>query len=92
MSLPILIISGPTSIGKSNLAIKLAIKYNAEIINADSMQVYSNLNVLTARPSIEEMSIVPHHLYGHISGSKRYNVANWCEDASKIIQKTENKK
>ena len=66
MSLPIIFISGPTAIGKSELALNLAKKYNGEIINADSMQVYAELNILTARPSDKDNKIVPHHLYGHI--------------------------
>jgi len=82
----LIFIVGPTAIGKSALAIKLAKKLNGEIINADSMQVYSNLKILTARPSAEDHKSVPHHLYGYISGSIRYNVANWCNDIAKIIK------
>ena len=55
MILPIYFVVGPTSIGKSKLAIKLAKKFNGQIINADSMQVYKNLKVLTARPTTDEM-------------------------------------
>jgi len=78
-------ISGPTGIGKSDLAIKLAKKINGKIINADSMQVYENLNILTARPSEKDLNEVEHKLYGHIPGSERYNVANWCNEASSFI-------
>jgi len=84
--LPIYFIVGPTAIGKSSLAIKVAKKLNGQIINVDSMQVYENLNILTARPSEQEMKEIKHHLYGHIKGSERYNVARWCEEASAIIK------
>ena len=87
MTLPLIFIVGPTSIGKSELAIKFAKKFNGEIINADSMQVYSNLRILTARPTKKDLKTVPHHLYGYIDGSIRYNVANWCNDINKIIKK-----
>ena len=86
MILPIYFIVGPTAIGKSSLAIKVAKKLNGQIINVDSMQVYENLNILTSRPNEKEMTEVKHHLYGHIKGSERYNVARWCEEASVIIK------
>ena len=86
MILPIYFIVGPTAIGKSSLAIKVAKKFNGQIINVDSIQVYENLNILTARPSDQEMKEIKHHLYGHIKGSERYNVARWCEETSVIIK------
>jgi len=76
---------GPTCIGKSDFAIKLAKKIKGEIINADSMQVYKELKILTARPSKEDQSLIPHHLYGHVSGAYRYNVDKWCNEVIKII-------
>ena len=84
--MPIYFIVGPTAIGKSSLAIKVAKKFNGQIINADSIQVYENLNILTSRPNEKEIIEVKHHLYGHIKGSERYNVARWCEEASVIIK------
>ena len=86
MILPIYFIVGPTAIGKSSLAIKVAKKFNGQIINVDSIQVYENLNILTSRPNEKEIIEVKHHLYGHIKGSERYNVARWCEEASAIIK------
>lgn len=83
-------ITGPTAIGKSSLAIRLAKKINGLIINADSMQVYSNLEILTARPTKKDHLKVQHKLYGYVDGSERYNVAKWCEEISLIIN--ENKK
>ena len=86
-------ISGPTAVGKSELAIKLAKKINGVIINGDSMQVYLNLHVLTARPSKEDENLITHKLYGYIDGSVRHNVASWCKDTLTLINenKTNNK-
>jgi len=81
----LLFICGPTGIGKSSLALRLAKRINGVIINSDSMQIYSNLEILTARPSKEDCQIVKHELYGYVDGSKRYNVAKWCNDILKII-------
>ena len=83
-------ICAPTATGKSSLAIRLAKKIKGKIVNADSMQVYSNLEILTARPSKANCETVEHLLYGYVHGSERYNVAKWCNDISKII--TKNKK
>ena len=85
-------ITGPTAIGKSDLAIRFAKKVNGVIINADSMQVYSNLKILSARPKKKIINKVNHELYGYVEGSERYSVANWCNDVLKIIDKNEKKK
>ena len=90
--MPLIFIVGTTAIGKSGFAIKLAKKLKGEIINADSMQVYSELNVLTARPSENDYQIIPHHLYGYVTGLKRYNVAQWCKDISLLIKKNNERK
>ena len=82
-------ITGPTCIGKSSLAIRLAKKINGVIINADSMQVYSNLNILTARPSKKDLLEIKHELYGYVDAAVRYNVSNWCNDVLKIIKNNE---
>ena len=92
MSLPIIFISGPTAIGKSELALNLAAKTHGEIINADSMQVYEELKILTARPSDQDKKIVTHHLYGHVSGTYRYNVAEWCNETISILKINNQKK
>jgi len=81
----ILFISGPTSSGKSSLAMRLATQINGEIINADSMQVYKDLRIITARPSIKDHRKIKHHLYGHKLGSKRYNVYDWCNECSQKL-------
>ena len=82
----IVIISGPTSTGKSFLALFLAKLIDGEIINADSMQVYEELKVITSRPPKEYTNDVRHHLYGFLPGDFRYNVYDWCVDCKKIIK------
>jgi len=82
------VIAGPTATGKSDLSISLAKKISGVVINSDSMQVYENLEILTARPSLNEMKNIDHHLYGFVDGRERYNVERWCNDATEIIKKT----
>jgi tRNA dimethylallyltransferase len=82
------VIAGPTATGKSQLSITLANKINGTVINSDSMQVYKNLEILTARPLSNEMNNIEHHLYGFVDGNERYNVERWCNDAAEIIKKT----
>jgi len=76
---------GPTASGKSKFALSLAKKLNGEIINADSMQIYSELSILTARPTIHDQKKINHHLYGFVKGDIRFNVQKWCEEASTKI-------
>ena len=76
-----LLIAGPTASGKSALSIDLARKWGGVIINADALQVYSELRILTARPSPDEESRAPHRLYGHIGATTQYSVARWLEEA-----------
>lgn len=80
-----LLIMGPTASGKSALALALAERLGGEIINADSMQVYRDLRVLTARPSVEEEKQAPHHLYGHVDAGERYSVGRWRGDALAVM-------
>lgn len=82
----VIIITGPTAIGKSSLAMRLAKKINGSIINADSMQVYSELNILTAKPTNLDTKLIPHYLYGYVNGKSRYNVFKWCNDIMPIIE------
>ena len=84
----VFVIAGPTAAGKSKFSLDLAKKLNGIIINSDSMQVYKNLSILTARPTTEEMNNVEHFLYGYVDGGKRYNVEKWCRDASKVIEES----
>ena len=81
----IILISGPTASGKSSFAIKLAKKVNGEIINADSMQVYKQLKILTARPSGEDRKNIKHHLFGIIDVRKRFSTGQWLKECIKLI-------
>jgi len=80
-----LLIMGPTASGKSALALALAERLGGEIVNADSMQVYRDLRVLTARPTLEEEARAPHHLYGEIDAAVRYSVGDWIRRATALI-------
>jgi len=82
---PALLIMGPTASGKSALALALAERIGGEIINADSMQVYRDFRILTARPSLEEEAQAPHHLYGHVDAAERYSTGRWLTDALTAI-------
>ena len=70
----IVLISGPTASGKSKFALKLAKKINGEIVNADSMQVYKQLKILTARPTIKDTKEIKHHLYGFVNVTKNFSL------------------
>ncbi len=75
----IILIAGPTASGKSNFALKLAIKIKGEIINADSMQIYKQLQILTARPKKENQKKIKHHLYGFCDVKKKYSTGEWLK-------------
>ena len=75
----IILIAGPTSSGKSNFALKLAKKIKGEIINADSMQVYKQLQILTARPKKKELKKIKHHLYGFCDVKKKHSTGEWLK-------------
>jgi len=80
-----ILITGPTASGKSALAVELAKRHDGVVVNADSMQVYDTLRVLTARPSEEEMQGVPHHLYGHVPAGAAYSTGGWLRDVSALL-------
>tara|TARA_B100000780_G_scaffold30929_1_gene19592 strand:+ start:49 stop:990 length:942 start_codon:yes stop_codon:yes gene_type:complete len=88
----IILISGPTASGKSDFAIKIAKKINGEIINADSMQVYKSLKILTARPIKKEWKDIKHHLYGIIDLNKNFSVGQWLKLAIKTIKNIQKRK
>lgn len=79
------LIAGPTASGKSALALALAEKHRGTVINADSMQVYADLRILTARPSEEEEARAPHRLFGHIDGAEACSAARWAAEARAAI-------
>lgn len=80
-----ILIHGPTASGKTALAIEVANRLDGEIINADSMQVYSDLNTLTARPSAEELAAAPHHLFGHVDAGDHYSTGHWLREVGPVI-------
>ncbi len=83
----IILISGPTASGKSNFAVKLAKIINGEIINADSMQIYKEFKILTARPQKKDYKGIPHYLYGFHSVKKNFSTGDWLKKVYKIINK-----
>lgn len=80
-----ILIAGPTASGKSALALRLAEQLGGTIVNADSMQVYRDLRVITARPRPEEEARVPHRLYGHVDAAENYSVGRWCGDVAAVL-------
>ena len=88
----IILIYGPTASGKSIFAIKLAKKIKGEIINADSMQVYKELKILTARPLKKDYQKIRHHLYGFINGKKNFSTGEWLKFATKKIDEIKKRK
>ena len=88
----IILISGPTASGKSNFSVKLAKKINGEIINADSMQVYKELKILSARPNPQDYQKIKHHLYGFHSVKKNFSTGDWLKIAIKKIKEIKKRK
>jgi len=88
----IILISGPTASGKSNFSIKLAKKINGEIINADSMQVYKELKILSARPNLKDYQSIKHHLYGFHSVKNNFSTGDWLKNAIKKINEVRQRK
>jgi tRNA dimethylallyltransferase len=88
MKLPAaILIAGPTASGKSAVAARLAARLGGAVVNADSMQVYRDLAVLTARPKAAELDLAPHHLFGHVDGAVNYSVGRYLEDAEATLAK-----
>ncbi len=81
----LIIIAGPTCVGKSMLAMKLAKQINGVLVNADSVQVYKDLNLLSARPTEEDMHQVPHFLYGYVKSKINYSIADWLQQLHKVL-------
>ena len=84
----IILISGPTASGKTSLAIKIAKRVDGEIINADSMQVYKQLKILSARPDQKQYQKIKHHLYGFHDVKKKFSTGDWL----KLVKKKKLKK
>ena len=84
-----ILIAGPTASGKSALALALAERFGGVIVNADSMQVYRDLRIITARPGLGEEAQVPHRLYGHVDAAENYSVGRWCADVRPVLAKAQ---
>ncbi len=82
---PAVLIAGPTAGGKSSVAMLLAEKWNGVIINADSMQVYREMQILSARPGADDMAKVPHRLYGHVAMAEAYSSGRWLDDIAPVL-------
>ena len=82
----VILLAGPTASGKSKLAMNLAHHLNSEIINADSMQIYKEISILTSRPSSNDEKIIKHHLYGFVSPKKKFSTGHWLEIVIKKIK------
>jgi tRNA dimethylallyltransferase len=81
----VILITGPTASGKSALALELAERHGGVVINADSMQVYRDLRIITARPTVAEEGRAPHRLYGHVDAAENYSTGRWCVDAIEVL-------
>lgn len=88
---PIYAIVGPTASGKTALGVKLAKLVGGEVINCDSVQVYKDIWIATAKPTDEEMQGIPHHLIGYVDPNVNYTAADWARDASKKIEEIESR-
>lgn len=84
-----ILLAGPTASGKTALAIRLAKALDGEIINADSMQIYADLPILSARPTADEQDSIPHHLFGVLDASRRASVGWWAREAVRLIAEIE---
>ena len=82
----VILLAGPTASGKSKLAIKLARHFIGEIINADSMQIYKEISILTSKPNSQDTKIIKHHLYGFNSVKKKFSTGLWLEMVIKKIE------
>src|SRR4051812_15266314 len=87
MGARIILIAGPTASGKSRWASELAAKIGGTVVNADSMQVYRELRVVTARPSVDDEQAAPHVLYGHVSAARRYSVGEWLREIGTLLDR-----
>ncbi|MFZ1213190.1 MAG: tRNA (adenosine(37)-N6)-dimethylallyltransferase MiaA, partial [Pseudolabrys sp.] len=85
MATRVVLIAGPTASGKSALALELAEQLGGTIINADSMQVYRDLRIITARPTADDEKRMSHRLYGHIDVEENYSVGRWCRDVEEVL-------
>ena len=86
----VFIVAGPTASGKSGVALDLAERFRGEVVNADAFQVYQGLQILTARPTEDEMRGIPHHLYGYVDDFNQEDVVGWAQKAANLIPSLKN--
>ena len=86
---PIYVIAGPTASGKTALAVRLSLAVDGEVVNFDSVQIYRGISAATAKPTVEEMQGVPHHLIDYVDPRRNYTAADWAADAQKKIAEIE---
>ncbi len=87
----VIVVVGPTASGKTALGIHLAKRFNGEVVSGDSMQIYENMDIATAKPTTEEMDGIKHHLIGFVKPTDEYSVASFCEDAKKAVNEITDK-
>ena len=80
-----MVVVGATSSGKTALGINICKRFNGEVVSADSMQIYKGMNIATAKPTVEEMEGIPHHLIDFLDVTQKYSVSSYCEDAKNVI-------
>ena len=83
--IPVLAVVGPTASGKTSLAVAMCERFDGEVVSADSMQIYKGLDIASAKPTVEEMRGIPHHMISCVERNVKYSVAGYCEQAAKII-------
>ncbi len=83
--IPLIAVVGPTASGKTSLAVEICKRYGAEAVSCDSMQIYKGMNIATAKPTVDEMQGIPHHLIGFLSPDESFSVAKYCDMAREII-------
>ena len=84
--IPLIVVAGPTASGKTRLAVELAKLYNGEVVSADSMQIYKGLSVATAKPTVQEMQGIPHHLLDFLEPEQQFSVADYVKLARDCIE------
>src|SRR6185436_16748601 len=83
----LIVIVGPTAVGKTGLAVRLASHFGTEIVSADSRQIYRELNIGTAKPSPEELALVPHHFVGQVPVTEEYDAGRFSREATDVLEK-----
>ena len=88
--IPVIAVVGPTASGKTSLSIEIAKHFGGQVVSADSMQIYEKMNIATAKPTLEEMQGIPHHLIGFQPISQKFSVAEYVSLANECIEKIHN--